>query len=147
MMRLAILAGLALFAFDVSGAEVFRCVTENGVVRYSDMPCTDGKTERLDITSRPTDPDAVTARNRARTEQVDALEQADAAAREATADAEKKKEERAAACASARERLEKMLMERRMYRENDGEREYLTSDEMVQRRQDAGDKVNELCGT
>lgn len=145
ILRLAA-AVVFLLAFNANAAEVYRCVTENGVVRYSDKPCTDGKADRLDIENKPTDPDAVRERNRERAEQVEAFERADEEADNAAADAAKKKQERETACAAARERLAGMLTERRMYRENNGEREYFSSDEIVKRRQEQQDKVNELCG-
>ncbi|HEX7048189.1 MAG TPA: DUF4124 domain-containing protein [Gammaproteobacteria bacterium] len=129
-----------------TAADVFKCVTENGVVRYSATPCQDGDVEKLDIENDPTDVAAVRERMENRAEKVAAIEEAATKAAEAEREAEKKAEERAEQCTTARERLTKMMMERRMYRENEGQREYLTSEEMVKRRQEMRDKVAELCG-
>lgn len=128
-----------------TAAGVFKCVTENGVVRYSASPCQDGDVEKLDIENAPTDIDAVRERMENREEQVAAIEEAATKAAEAEREAEKKAEVREQQCTAARERLTKMMMERRMYRENEGQREYLTSEEMLKRHQEIRDKVAELC--
>lgn len=146
MMRVAA-ALLLMLPFAVNAAEVFKCVTENGVVRYSDAPCADGRTERLDIESAPTDSSIAEERARERKEKIEAFDKADAESAKAAADAAKKKEEREAQCKSARERLDSMMMERRMYTEKDGQREYLSSEDIVRRREEQRDKVAELCGS
>jgi len=135
-----------LHAPPASAAGVFKCVTENGVVRYSSTPCDDGRTEQLDIENPPTDIDAVRERAEQRKEKVEALNEEEARAAEAKQEAAQQADERAKLCATARERLEKSLMERRMYRERDGEREYLSSEEMVAKRQELQEKVAEYCG-
>lgn len=129
-----------------TAAGVFKCVTENGVVRYSATPCQDGDVEKLDIDNDPTDIDAVRERMENREEQVAAIEEAATKAAEAEREAQKKAEEREQQCTGARERLAKVMTERRMYRENEGQPEYLTSEEILQRRQEMRDKVAELCG-
>lgn len=142
---LFVIALMLLPAFPAAAAGVFKCVTEDGAVRYSATPCENGDTEKLDIENEPTDVDAVRERIENRREQVASLDEAETRAAEAEAEAQREAEQRAQQCTAARERLEKMMMERRMYRENGGQREYLTSEEMVQRRQEMRDKVAEYC--
>lgn len=136
---------LLALALPAGGAEVYRCVTENGVVRYSDTPCRDGETEKLDIESRPTDESAVRERAQQRREQITALNQAEAEAEKAAAEARKQEEERAAQCAAARERYQKLQTARRVYTGEGDNREYLSAAEIEARRAEAAQKVGELC--
>lgn len=144
-LSLLLLAGL-LPALNAGGAEIYRCVTENGVVRYSDTPCKDGAVERLDIENKPTDPAAVQQRNQQRTEQVEAFERADADAAKAAAEAAKQQDERKAECAAARERLQRLLAARRVTTGEGEQKRFLESEEIEQRRKEAQDQVNALCG-
>ena len=144
LLLLLVLAGLVP-AHDAPAAEVYRCVTANGVVRYSDRPCRDGEVDKLDIESKPTDPAAVRERNAERSKEVEALERADAAQRKADAEAAKQATEQQAACTAARERLQRLLASRRVTTGEGADRRFLESEEIVQRRKEAQDKVNEVC--
>lgn len=144
-MRLLLALCLLALLPSASAAEVYRCVTGNGVVRYSDKPCNDGKVDKLAIESRPTDPDAVKAETEARKEKIAELDKADAEAAKAASEAAALAEKRKQQCIAARERLQKLETHRKIT-EGEGEnKRYLESDEIVQRRQEAQDKVNELC--
>lgn len=136
----------APLAVPAAGADVYRCVTENGVVRYSDKPCADGETERLDIESRPTDKSAVKARVEQRKEQIAELDEARAAEREAKVALRDKAEKRKQECAAAHERLRKLQMARRVTTGEGEDRRYLESAEIEQRRKEAAQKVAEACG-
>ena len=145
-MRAALLALPLLFLLPAEGADVYRCVTENGVVRYSDTPCRDGENEKLDIESRPTDDAAVEARTRQRKEQIADLNEAEAEARKARQEAQQETEKREQACKAARERLQQLQVARRVVTGEGEERRYLESAEIEERRQEAERKVAELCG-
>lgn len=133
------------FAVPAGAAEVYRCVTENGVVRYSDKPCTDGKVDKLAIENRPTDPAAVEAQAKLRAEKLAAIEKADTEAAKAAEKAAGKTEERAKQCAAARERLQRLLAARKVTEGQGEDMKYLEAEEIVKRRQEAQDNVNKFC--
>lgn len=145
-MRVALLMLLALPLLPAHGADVYRCVTDSGITRYSATPCEDGESRKLDIESRDTDAAAVDERIQERKERIASLEQAEAAAAEADRKAAEEAAKREQACAAARERLQKLMVARRVRTGEGKEQRYLDSAEIVQRRQEAQDKVNELCG-
>ncbi|HEX6929424.1 MAG TPA: DUF4124 domain-containing protein, partial [Gammaproteobacteria bacterium] len=146
MTRPSVLVALALLATSVAGADVYRCVTENGVVRYGATPCRDGDAEKLAIESDPTDVQSVRERTENRKERIETLEEAEAEAGKAAADAAKKAEEKQRQCDAARDRLQRLMIARRVTVGEGENRRYLESEEIVQRRQDAGNDVKELCG-
>lgn len=145
MIRPALLV-LALACLPAGGAEVYRCVTENGVVRYSDKPCSDGKVDKLAIENKPTDPEAVEARNAQRREQVEAAQRADAAAEKAAADATKQQAARDAECQAARDRVQELAGARRITRGEGENRSYLDADEIVKLREEAQQRMQAACG-
>jgi len=148
MIRISVLIVLAAMA-GAPAAAVFRWVDADGQVHYSDTPVRDA--ERIEIESRPTDPERV----RAREEQAAALraerqlrasQQTEDAAAQAS-DAERVAAERAANCASARQRLANYETAHRLYRPlADGEREYLSDEELDTARAEARLSVEEWCG-
>lgn len=143
----AALVLLALCCMPVAqGAEVYRCVTENGVVRYTDQPCKDGKVDKLNIKNDRTDPAAAEAQAKQRAEQLAALDKAASEAEKAAQEESKQAEERARKCADARARLQRLVAARRVTEGEGADRKFLESDEIIQRRQEAQDQVNEFCG-
>ena len=144
-MRAALLFFLVLLLPSAHAAEIYRCETGNGVIRYSDKPCVDGKTEKLAIESRSTDSEAVRQQSEQRRAEIARIESAEAEATKAAAEAAKAGEKRREQCEAARKSLASLVQARRITR-GDGENvEFLDSAEMIERRQQAQDKVNELC--
>lgn len=136
---------LLLMPLSASTADVYRCVTENGVIRYSDKPCADGKTDKLAIRSRPTDREAVQDRIENRKEQIKALEESDAKTAEAASKATEEKARRKQQCAVARERLQNLNAARRVTSGQGDDKRFLEADEIEARRKQAADRVAELC--
>lgn len=145
MIRHALPLLLILVPLTGSTADVYRCVTENGVVRYTDKPCADGKTDKLAIQSQPTDREAVQGRIENRKEQIKALEESEAKTAEAGSKAAEEKKRREEQCAAARERLQNLNMARRVTTGQGDEKRYLEADEIEARRKQAADQVAELC--
>lgn len=134
-----------VFAIPAGAADVYRCVTENGMVRYSDKPCTDGKVDKLAIENKPTDPAAVEAQGNLRAEKLAAIEKADSEAAKTAEKAAGETEERSKQCAAARERLQRLLAARKVTEGKGEEMKYLEAEEIVKRRQEAQDNVNKFC--
>lgn len=110
--------------------DIYRYVDDDGNVHYVDRPTGAPDEQRLSIRSDATDPALVQARV---TERREALDE-DAEAEAARAEQEEK-------CRDYRERLERYVTSRRLYRENEaGERVYLDEAE----RAEARSKVEEL---
>lgn len=148
--RLIPAALIALVAMSGSWAsEIYKWTDRDGTVHYTDKPSADGTSERVAIESRSTDRQRVaafnTARRDARTEARDELEAA--AARESTAQEQARlEEERAEQCTLFRERMQRFVQSRRLYREDDdGERVYLSEEEMQTARDDVQAKIEEYC--
>ena len=144
LLALAI-ATLLPVAPATQASNVYRCVTESGAVKYADRPCTDGETEKLDIENRPTDREALQASAEQRRERIETLDAEEKAEQEAKAQQREEAREQATLCKAARERLERLLTSRRVTVTDEGEQRYLESEEIIQRRQDAQDQVNEFC--
>ena len=151
MRHYAIAIGFIL-ALLVSGAtyssEIYKWVDDEGNVHFGDRP--DGvQPERLDIESRPTDPARVQAMNQARATERAKSEtaKAQAAAEQPTAEEVKKEaDERTAKCTAYQAQLQSYTNNRRLYRmDADGEREYLSDDEVDQTRQVTAQRVEEFC--
>jgi hypothetical protein len=149
---LLLIAGLAT---SVSAQNVYKTVDELGNVEYTDVPPMGDdarpveRVKGLDI--EPTDDEKITAENGAAAEQR-ASEQAAQKVRQAS-DAEAKTEqqalnqERAANCKNAQSRLTTSQENGRIYRTgDDGERQYLTSDEIDSVRNEAASSVKQWCG-
>ncbi|HLU62042.1 MAG TPA: DUF4124 domain-containing protein [Gammaproteobacteria bacterium] len=130
---------------DAKGG-VYRCVTESGAVRYADRPCPDGKSEKLDIENRPTDPEAIRESAEQRRARLEALDRQAEVNAESEARRREREQERQRLCQAARDRLERLMRARRVTVDENGEQRYLESEEIIQRRQDAQDQVNEYCG-
>lgn len=140
---------LALLVLGVAptadGSEVYRCVSESGVVSYSDKPC--GKqSEKLAIKSERTDRQAVQEGIEAREQKIKELDESAEDAAKAAEQARQEAEQRKQLCADARERLQKLVTAQRITVGEGDERRFLEDDEIIERRQQAQDKVNEYCG-
>ncbi|HWM27953.1 MAG TPA: DUF4124 domain-containing protein [Woeseiaceae bacterium] len=150
---LASLAGMAVMAIavPVSASDIYKWTDADGNVHFGDRPSGAVSEQRLAISSNPTDParvsEIVQARNDARTAQAAAT--AVAAAEEPTAEELRAAEkERAEKCNSYKERLQKFVTSRRLYRQDEnGERVYLDEEETLAARARVQEQVVEYCTT
>lgn len=135
-------------ASGASAQQIYKWTDADGNVHYEDKPIA-ADSERVAITTRPTDPARVQARTEARlqsgamrAEQEEAAAEAAAAAAEQQAEAEQRQEK----CEQYRATLQKFLVSRRLYREDDeGEREYLDESETQAARDRVEGQVEEFC--
>ena len=131
-------------------ASVYKWVDTQGVPHFSDQPPTDSNAEELAIRIRRTDKAALQARVKAESE-LDAA----AAVREdlaedeedaAKADRLKVLAERATICKAAKDRMAKYDTAQRLYKPGpDGERIYLTDEELDVERANANRAVDQSC--
>lgn len=132
-----------------SASEIYKWIDEDGNVHYGDKPVV--QAERVAIVSRPTDNARV---------QAQAQERADARARAAeeamaAAAAEPSPEqlmaearEREQKCSTYKDRLQKFVTSRRLYREDEnGERVYLDEAETQAARERVENRVAEYCNS
>lgn len=131
-------------------SSVYKWVDAQGVPHYSDQPPADSSAEEMAIRFRKTDRGALQARTQARAE-LDAAgeiregQEADANAA-AEADRQKVLAERETNCKAARERVAKYSTALRLYRPGpNGERVYLTNEELDVERADANRAVDQWC--
>lgn len=131
-------------------ASVYRWVDAQGIVHYSDQPAADSSAQELSIRYRKTDRGALQARSQAKAE-IDAAgrvregqeSDADAAAE---ADRQKVLAERATNCKAAKDRVAKYSTALRLYKPGpNGERVYLTSEELDVERAEANRTVGQWC--
>lgn len=145
MVAVLVAASLAGVAW---AGDIYKWTDDEGNVHYGDRPAPDGSYERLAIDSSPTDHERVAARIEGRRE---AARERRAEAEEAAASEEERRQveaERAEKCAMYKERLQKFLQSRRLYREDeDGERVYLDEEETLAARNQVQDRVEEYCGS
>lgn len=152
-MKTQVIAAAATLALAASGAalagDIYKWVDAEGNVHYEDRPI-GAQAERLAIQSQPTDRAAVAAQLRASAEaRAKAQEAKDAEmADQPTADELRAAaEEKAQKCSDYRQRLQKMLTSRRLYREDEsGERVYLDEAQMQTARDQVQSQVEEYCG-
>lgn len=132
----ALTACLALLS--VGGAvagEIYRYVDGDGNVHYVDRPTGAPNEERLSIDSDPTDPTVIAAR---------VAERRKASSDEADAEAERAEQQRK--CRDYRERLERYVTSRRLYRENEaGDRVYLDEAESAEARAKVEELIAQNC--
>lgn len=129
-------------------SDIYKWVDAEGNTHFGDRPAGVEGEERLDIVSRPTDPDAV----QAEVQKVHDWEDARAKAAEEAPTAPTREERAAAAeerkqkCDMYTQRLQTFTVSRHLYRELDnGERYYLDNDELTEARDGAADQVAEYC--
>jgi hypothetical protein len=136
-------------AGPVLASDIYKWTDAEGNVHFGDRPSGAATEERLDISSNPTDPDRirdiVQARNDARTARNE--QQAAQAAAEPTAEELRAAEaERKEKCTMYKERLQKFVTSRRLYREDEnGERVYLDEEETLAARARVQEQVVEHC--
>lgn len=143
----ALLVFLLLIGLNASAATVYRSVDDKGNIRYTDRP-EGNNVERVVIrTQRGSAPAArpsVAAQNAASNsgnEEAEPGSEADEGPSE-----EEVQAHREGNCKIAKERLERYVTSRRLYKElPDGEREYLDDDQLTQAREKAAEDVQEWC--
>jgi len=146
---IATLAATCALLSGIASADVYKYRDEHGNVLYTDKPRT-LPAERLDMHSQKTDLVAVQARQDAEMQRMQAQ---DEARRQSQTE---RSEERAAAqlsaadkadrCAKARQRYDTYINARKLYEElPDGERRYLTSQELDAARAAAKASMDTMC--
>lgn len=129
-------------------SEIYKWVDAEGNVHYGDRPSGVASEERLTIRSQPTDPARIQQQVQARLDR-----QAEAAEAAENKPPGPTREERAAEAAERKQkcdmytqRLETFIVKRHLYRElENGERYYLTEEEMQAARDDVRAKIDEFC--
>jgi len=149
---LAAVLGLSAVAITAAAEEVsvYRWVDNDGVPHFTDRPPSGAPAELTGIRSQRTDPGAVQARveqesedfTEAQKRRADTSDERDEAAQQRS----ETRQQRAENCEKARERLETYSTARRLYRPMpDGERDYLSSEEMDTARASAQQEVDDWC--
>lgn len=144
---LASAAGPAAIAAEAS---VYKWVDAQGVPHYSDQPPVNSASEALSIHYRKTDRSAQQARVKAKAEVENAADVKDGqqSGADATDDSDRQKvlAERESNCKAAKLRVNNYTNARRLYKPGpNGERTYLTDEEIDAERADAQRSVEEWC--
>jgi len=136
---------MLLASMAATANEVYRTVSSDGTVVYSDRPLSPDS-QLVGVASQPTDPERVAAEAAARTET--------ATSRRSTAPSDDafaaalaaQQELRAEACRQAREAAEAYERAPRLYEQlPDGGRRFLSEEELVQARLNARQAVIDFC--
>ena len=142
-----VLISLLLVGLQASAATVYRSVDEEGNVQYSDRPVGDAvervvvRTARARVSRSATAPRSLSNSVQQPTAEDEEKEQEEAARAADIA------EQRAENCQIAKERLERYITSRRLYKVGaDGERAYLNDAELDEARAKAQADVEEWCG-
>lgn len=131
-------------------ASVYKWTDAEGIVNYGSLPPDGSQAERTTIRIRGTDRAAVEAQmaNEATTQEATQIRKRQEAGEEANAASDRKEvaAQRAENCRIARDRMSRYSEAHRLYRPGqDGEREYLTSDEIDSERAEAINSVSKWC--
>jgi hypothetical protein len=147
---LAVIAGM-LSGVVAQAGDVYKYVDERGVTLYTDKPMPGAVLVSRDV-QRPAEAtqrdsaaqQTANANTMMASNQRVAESQSNARAAEAVAkDLEATRVER---CKQARTEYDKSINSRRLYREEGGQRVYLTEAELAQARVDARKRVDAICG-
>jgi Skp family chaperone for outer membrane proteins len=148
MVRSSLLVlALILAVTAAAQADVYKYVDAQGHVQYTDRPQT-LPAERLNIRSQKTDTVTLEGRGRALTEAATVKAYQDAAARKAEekAASQTAAQDRVQRCVKARERYDSYVTSQRLYELlPNGERRYLTDEELDRARASAKVSMDELC--
>ena len=133
-------------------ATVYKWTDDQGIPHYSDQPPINAASEALPIRYRRTDKSAVQSRPKANESQADVANapeeepDADESAAAATTDREKNLAQRTATCKQAQERVTNYNQAQKLYKPGpNGDRIYLTSEELDAERADAQRVMEEWC--
>ncbi len=152
-MRVVVLfAGLLSFSVmsNIGAETIYKWVDDDAVTHFSAQPPQGVDAERTTIKTQQTSRQFIQARTEKSAEQrgeASARRQQDwKQATEDKAQAQKNQQIRTENCAKARTQYETYITSRRLYREGeDGERDYLSDDELDNARAEAEKSVNEWC--
>lgn len=153
-MKYTALSTTILLIFAIAGAadagQIYKWTDADGNVHYGDKPVGE-QAEQLAIRSSRTDPSRIEAMAKAR-EEARAVATAEelAAADDGPSQEELQAEarERQQKCAMYRQRLEKFVTSRRLYREDEnGERIYLDEEQTQAARERVQNRVEEFCNS
>jgi hypothetical protein len=152
-MRVVVLfAGLLSFSVmsNIGAETIYKWVDDDAVTHFSVKPPQGVEAERMTIKTQQTSRQSIQART-----EKSAGQRGEASARrqqdwkqatEDKAQAQKNQQIRTENCAKARTQNETYMTSRRLYREGeDGERDYLSDDELDNARAEAEKSVNEWC--
>jgi hypothetical protein len=139
----------AAFAAGPVAADVYKFKDDHGNVLYTDKPST-LPAERLNIQSQKTDTVAVQARAE---EEMRRLQEADQASQQAAAQNSDQQQatqltatQKAEQCAKARQRYDTYMNSQRLYqKEADGQRRYLSDEELTAARASAKASMDVMC--
>ena len=145
-----IVAAVVLLAASAEANEVYKTTDAQGRPIYTDKPQT-LPAQRIGMQSSATDPAEAQRRYDEQMKQMAGADAATAATTAKAADAQKAREltaeDRAKRCQDARQRYESYQNARRLYEpgETEGERRYLSSEEIDAARADAKRLMDEFC--
>ncbi|HEX5765598.1 MAG TPA: DUF4124 domain-containing protein [Woeseiaceae bacterium] len=143
-----LIVGLAM-AGAVPASDIYKWTDAEGNVHFGDRPSGASTEERLAINSTPTDPDRVRDIVQARTDSRTERSVAEAAAKAAEPTAKEiraAEAERKEKCNKYKDRLQKFVTSRRLYRQDEnGERVYLDEEETLAARARVQEQVLEYC--
>jgi phage-related minor tail protein len=139
----------ATLAAGTAAADVYKYKDEKGNIQYTDKP-PQLPAERLNVKSQRTDIVAVQERQQAEQQQQTATAQQQKQARTQAADqkeaAQFSAKDKAERCAKARERYDTYMNSQKLYEQGtDGERRYLSSEELDAARASAKASMDVLC--
>jgi Domain of unknown function (DUF4124) len=145
-----LVAAVLMIAASAQASEVYKTTDAQGRPIYTDRPQT-LPAERVGLQSSATDPAEVQRRYDEQMKQLASAESAAAEAAAKTADTQKAREltaeDRAKRCQDARQRYESYQNARRLYEPGatEGERRYLSSEEIDAARATAKQVMDEFC--
>jgi hypothetical protein len=139
----------ATLAAGTAAADVYKYKDEKGNIQYTDKP-PQLPAERLNVKSQRTDVVAVQERSQAEQKQAAAADEQRQQARAQDADqkeaAQLTAKDKAERCTKARERYDKYMNSQKLYEQGaDGERRYLSSEELDAARASAKASMDVLC--
>ena len=139
----------ATLTAGTAAADVYKYMDEKGNVQYTDKP-PQLPAERLNVKSQRTDVVAVQERQQAEQNKAAAASQQQQQARTQSADQKEAGEfsakDKAERCAKSRERYDKYMNSQKLYEQGaNGERRYLTAEELDAARASAKASMDVLC--
>jgi Domain of unknown function (DUF4124) len=148
-LRSLLLTSLTVVALAPAAmADVYKFKDDKGNVLYTDKPST-LPAERLNVQSQRTDTVAVQARQEAEMKRIqegaNTRNQATTQRTEQQQANQLSAKDKADRCAKARERYEAYMNSQKLYDEQNGERRYLTSEEMDATRASAKASMDVMC--
>ena len=148
-LRSLLLTSLTVVALAPAAmADVYKFKDDKGNVLYTDKPST-LPAERLNVQSQRTDTVAVQARQEAEMKRIqegsNTRNQANTQRTEQQQANQLSAKDKADRCAKSRERYEAYMNSQKLYDEQNGERRYLTSEEMDAARASAKASMDVMC--